>query len=92
MNNPILRTAVLFALAASAITSVQAQPRPAEALGPLGITNPSSCGGVTCQPTASWIGELLTTEPALLNQPLARFIFPGTHGSVVCACAQAPTG
>jgi hypothetical protein len=81
MNNPILRTAALFALAASAVTLVQAQPRPAEALGPLGTTNPSSCGGATCQPTASWIGELLTTEPALLNQPLARFIFPGTHDS-----------
>ena len=63
----ILRAAVLLALAASAVTPVRAQSRPAADFGPV-------------HPDA-WMGELFTNNPALLNQPLARFIFPGTHDS-----------
>ena len=38
-------------------------------------------GGLAVGDHHRWMGELFSRDPALMDQSLARFIFPGTHDS-----------
>ena len=53
-------------------------------------------GGLAVGDHHRWMGELFSRDPALMDQSLARFIFPGTHdsgtyGLVYAASSSPPT-